>query len=108
MAYSLSRLHEPLDSIDTATAVVSCFPLLSHPDSDWVCILRHENIILHGLINFHEQAASGSLAPAYSVKNGFLFYEDRYYIAPQSVLKSVLLQKFHSTPRWATLELNEH
>lgn len=94
---TLSRVHEEHIIDSTNPSSTSLF-MASRLISEILVTLRKENSTLEDLLSLHQQFSAGTLSLAYSVHDGLLFFRQRYYINPQSSLKSALLHEFHTTP----------
>ena len=66
--------------------------------ANFLSILHEENSSLLDLQPLHKKLLDRLLSLTYSVRDGLLLYQNRYYISPHSSLKDQLLHEFHSTP----------
>ncbi|KAL9450635.1 hypothetical protein AB3S75_012375 [Citrus x aurantiifolia] len=97
VADALSRVH-PDQFSDSINSQAELFSIISKPTVDILTTLHEDNSSLPDLLLLHNKFATGELSSAFSVREGLLLYNHRYYVSPHSKLKSTLLKEFHDSP----------
>ncbi|GJS47703.1 ty3-gypsy retrotransposon protein [Tanacetum coccineum] len=92
VADALSRLYEEEES------VTASFMAISQPVVGLLEELKKENKTLEELVNLHHQIEKGSAPAGFRREQGFLVFQNRYFVGKESQLKGLLLREFHDTP----------
>ncbi|XP_077237094.1 uncharacterized protein LOC143878734 [Tasmannia lanceolata] len=78
---------------------------ISAPVFDISAQLQLENTTDPELLKKHDEVTKGIASPEFSVRNGFIFHNSRFFIGSTSPLRYKILHEFHSTPQSANLIL---
>ena len=97
VADALSRVHAD-QFFDSINSQAELFSIISKLIVDILTTLHEDNLSLPDLLLLHKKFAAGKLSSAFSVREGLLLYNHRYYVSPHSKLKSMLLKEFHDSP----------
>lgn len=92
-----NQAADALSRKEEESIMASAMLLLSKPMSSIIQHLREENCSLSELKELHVKWAARSLSSAYQVKDGVLYFKDRFYIGTDSSLKGPLLEEFHAS-----------
>lgn len=94
VADALSRQDDPSDIPETECH----FFAITTAQSTVMDNLKLANESHPQCLHLHDQFRRGSLSGEYSVREGYLFYGDKYFVPDDNDLQTEILEYFHSSP----------